>query len=70
MSALFVSYDENKLAHQEPVVAISEWQEFNDVTGADSIWYELDLIHEEQRELDRIENEVKRKFYGREMRRN
>lgn len=65
---VFVPYDESLLAHQEPVQAISEWQQYNDITGADSIWYELDLLNLELLELRRIEQEVKQHFYGRQMR--
>lgn len=39
-------YSETLLAHQEPVRGISEWQDYNDVTGADSLWYEMDLLRE------------------------
>jgi hypothetical protein len=44
-----VPYDENSLKHNESPLAISEWQEFNDVMGADSIHWE--------KILQRIENE-------------
>lgn len=37
-----VPYNENKLAHQEPVIAISQWQEHNDFDG----WEEEEMIRE------------------------
>lgn len=37
------SYNPNKLAHQEPVRALSEWQEWNDLVG-DGYWSEDDDI--------------------------
>ena len=29
-----VQFDERKLSHSEPFAAVSEWQAYNDVTGA------------------------------------
>lgn len=38
-----VAHDANKLAHQEPMQAVSEWQEYNDADGAESVAHERDL---------------------------
>lgn len=46
----FVQYDENNLAHQEPVQAISEWQQWNDVTGEWAMAFEDDLLEIEREE--------------------
>lgn len=41
-------YDEEKLAHQEPVQAISAWQQWNDPSGAESVAFEMDLMELEK----------------------
>ena len=45
----FQPYHENLLAHQNPIVGVSEWQEWSDASGALSTFYELsDLAAELQ----------------------
>ncbi len=34
-------YDENNQKHQEPIQGISEWQDYNDSSGVESINHEL-----------------------------
>ena len=38
-----VPYDPDKIEHQEPVCAVSEWQQGNDADGAESIAHEIDM---------------------------
>lgn len=43
-------YNEENLKHQEPVQAVSEWQQWNDVDGTDSVAFEKDLQNCQEKE--------------------
>lgn len=54
-------YDEEKAAHQDPVIPISEWQEFNDAAGIEAMkWAEMELRAESLRRLCQEENRNER----------
>lgn len=53
-----VPYDENRLDHQEPVYAISAWQQWNDIEGTDAASYEKDMADAEK--WERLRHECQR----------
>lgn len=47
----FIPFDENNLAHQESPLALSDWQRWQDPTGAFSLAVEEDIAELEPKNL-------------------